>query len=218
MNSRKIKTSIIVLLVSALAAACGSENTFNQQVAVAVVVGLTETAVALQQPSATPALQLASPEATIAAAGTVVSSSSYQPLSADECNNLNAALAQSLGSPGDIRDSAPFTDSTNHISGTGCLMSFFPTSAAGANGMVSAVTSVLQKQGWAENKSFASADPADVLDGYQKDDALCLIEFTSAPADAKLCPRNSNYYHCLANLQPSQVMHIVIVNCARPAP
>src|SRR5271157_4713854 len=119
MNSRKIKVLVIVLLVSALAAACGSGNTFNQQVAVAVVVGLTETAVALQQPSATPALQLASPEATIAAAGTVVSSSSYQPLSVAECNNLNVALAQSLGSPGSIRDSAPFTDFTNKKSGTG---------------------------------------------------------------------------------------------------
>ena len=218
MNSSKIKVLVIVLLVSALVAACGSENTFNQQVAVAVVVGLTETAVALQQPSATPALQPASPEATIAAAGTVVSSSGYQPLSADECNNLNVALGQSLGSPGSIRDSAPFTDFTNHKSGTGCLMSFFLTSAATANGMNSAVTSVLQKQGWTENKSYVAADPADVLDGYQKDNALCLIEFTSAPADAKVCPRDSNYYHCMGNLQPSQVMHIVIVNCARLAP
>ena len=41
--------------------------------------------------------------------------------------------------------------------------------------MDSAVTSVLQNQGWAENKSYATADPADVLDGYQKDGALCLI-------------------------------------------
>jgi hypothetical protein len=218
MNSRKIKVLVIVLLVSVLATACGSENTFNQQVAVAVVVGLTETAVALQQPSATPALQLASPEATIAAAGPVVSSSSYQPLSGDECNNLNVAFAKSLGSPGDIRDSAPFTDVTNHKSGMGCLMSFFLTSAAGANGMVSAVNSVLQNQGWTENKSYVAASPADVLDGYQKDNALCLIEFNSAPADPKLCPMDSNYYDCLRNLQPSQVMHIVIVNCARLTP
>ena len=216
MNSKKIKTSIIVLLVSVFAIACGSEKTFDQQVA--AVVASTETALAVQQPSATTALQLASPEATIAAAGTVVSSSSYQPLTADECSNLNAALAQSLGSPGSIRDSAPFTDYTNQKSGMGCLMSFILTSAAGANGMDSAVTSVLQNQGWTENKSYVAADPADVLDGYQKDNALCLIEFTSAPADAKVCPRDSNYYHCLGNLQPSQVMHIVIVNCARPAP
>ena len=96
MNSRKIKVLMIVLLVSAMAAACGSENTFDQQVAVAVVVGLTETAVALQQPSATLALQLASPEATIAAAGTVVSSSGYQPLSADECNNLQCCPCPEL--------------------------------------------------------------------------------------------------------------------------
>ncbi len=216
MNSKKIKTSIIVLLVSVFAIACGSEKTFDQQVA--AVVASTETALAVQQPSATTALQLASPEATIAAAGTVVSSSSYQPLTADECSNLNAALAQSLGSPGSIQNSAPFTDYTNQKSGMGCLMSFILTSAAGANGMDSAVTSVLQNQGWTENKSYVAADPADVLDGYQKDNALCLIEFTSAPADAKVCPRDSNYYHCLGNLQPSQVMHIVIVNCARPAP
>jgi hypothetical protein len=218
MNSRKIKALVIVLLVSVLAAACGSENTFNQQVAVAVVVGLTETAVALQQPSATPALQLASPEATIAAAGTVVPPSGYQPLAADECNNLNAAFAQSLGSPGDIRDSAPFTDYTNQRGGMGCLMTFLLTSAAGANGMDSAVTSVLQNQGWTENKSYAAAGPADVLDGYQKSGALCLIGFISAPTDHKLCPSDSNYYQCLANLQPSQVMHIVTVNCAKPLP
>jgi len=212
----KIKLFVIVLLVSIFALACGPQKTFDQQVA--AVVASTETALALQQPSATAASQLASPEATIAAAGTVVSSSGYQPLSADDCNKLNVALSQSLGSPGDIRGSAPFTDFTNHKSGTGCLVSFLLTSAAGANGIKSAVTSVLQNQGWAENTSYAAATPADVLDGYQKDGALCLTQFTSSPADAKLCPTDSNYYHCLGNLQPSQVMHIVIVNCAKPAP
>ncbi len=216
MNSRKIKTSIIVLLVSVFAIACGSGKTFDQQVA--VVVASTQTALALQQPSATFALQTASPEATIAVTGTVVSSSGYQPLSADDCNTLHTALAQSVGSSGSIRDSAPFMDSTNQKSGTGCLMSFLLTSAAGANGLDSTVTSVLQNQGWTENKSYAAVDPADVLDGYQKNGALCLIASTSTPADPKLCPRDSNYYHCLASLQPSQVVRIVTINCAKPAP
>jgi hypothetical protein len=215
MNPMKIKLFVIVLLVSIFALACGPEKTFDQQVA--AVVASTQTALALQQPSATSASPLASPEATIAVTSTVVPSSGYQPLSADDCNNLHTALAQSVGSPGSIRDSAPFMDSTNQKSGTGCLMSFLLTSAAGANGLDSTVTSVLQNQGWTENKSYAAADPADVLDGYQKNGALCLIESTSTPADAKLCPRDSNYYHCLANLQPSQIVRIVTINCAKPA-
>jgi hypothetical protein len=226
MNPTKIKPLVIILLVSVLALACGSENAFDQQVA--VVVASTQTALALQQPSATSALQLASPEATIAATDTfvplptstptVASSPSYQPLSADECNNLHVALAQKVGSPGSIQDPAPFTDYTNQKNGTGCSMSFSLTSAAGANEMESAVTSSLQNQGWTENTSYAAAGPADILDGYQKDDALCLVESTSAPVDAKLCPKDGNYYQCLGNLQPYQVMHTVTVNFARLTP
>jgi len=52
MNPRKTKTLIIVLLLFGFILACGSENAFDQQVAVAVA--LTKTALALQQPSATP--------------------------------------------------------------------------------------------------------------------------------------------------------------------
>ncbi|MFZ1043460.1 MAG: hypothetical protein WCA79_05400 [Anaerolineales bacterium] len=220
MKSTKIKVLVIVLLVSVLAAACGPENTFNQQVAVAVVVGLTETAVALQQPSPspTPALQLTSPEATIAAVGTVVSFSGYQPLSADECKNLNVALAQSVGSPGSIQDPAPFADYINQKNGIGCLMSFSLTSTTGANGMDSAVTSVLQSQGWAENTSYRAASPTRVLEGYQNADALCLLDFSSAPADAKLCLKYGNYDQCMGNLQPSQIVRIVTINCAKPVP
>ncbi len=112
MNPRKIKPLVIVLLFSAWVLACGSENAFDQQVA--VVVALTQTAVALQQPSATSALPLASPEATIVPTDTfvplptstpaVASSPSYQPLSAEECNALQVALAQSVGFPGNIQD------------------------------------------------------------------------------------------------------------------
>ena len=225
MNSRKAKTLISALLLSGFILACGSGNAFDQQVA--LVVASTQTALALQQPSATSALQLASPEATIAATDTfvplptstptVASSPSYQPLTGDECNNLHVALAQSVGSPGSIQDQAPFTDYINQKSGTGCLMSFSLTSAAGANEMDGAVTSVLQHQGWTENTSYAAAGPADILDGYQKDDALCLTESTFAPVDAKLCPKDGNYFQCLGNLQPYQVIHTVIVNCARPS-
>ena len=226
MNPRKTKTLIIVLLLFGFILACGSENAFDQQVA--VDVALTQTALALQQPSATSALQFALPEATIAATDTfvplptstptVVSSPSYQPLSADECNNLHVALAQGVGSPGSIQDPAPFTDFTNQKSGTGCLMSFSLTSATGANGMDSVVTSVLQNRGWTENTSYAAAGPADVLDGYQNADALCLLDFTSAPSDASLCPKDANYYQCLGDLQPYQVVHTVTVNCARLMP
>ena len=226
MNPKKIKPLVIVLLFSVFALACGSENAFDQQVAVAVA--LTQTALALQQPPATSALQLASPEATIAATDTFVplptstptiaSSPSYQPLNADECNNLQVALAQSVGFPGNIQDPAPFTDYTNQKSGTGCLVSFSLTSGLEGNSMDSAATSALQNQGWTENTSYAAAGPADTVDGYQKADALCLFDSTSAPSDASLCPKDANYYHCLGNLQPYQVVHTVTVNCARLVP
>jgi len=226
MNPKKIKTLVIALLIFVFVLACGSENAFDQQVA--VDVALTKTALALQQSSATSALQLASPEATIAATDTfvplptstptVASSPSYQPLSADECNNLQVALAQSVGFPGNIQDPAPFTDYTSQKSGTGCLASFSLTSGLELNSMDSAVTSALQSQGWTENTSYAAAGPADMVDGYQKAEALCLIDSTYAPSEASLCPKDSNYYHCLGNLQPSQVVHTVTVNCARPVP
>jgi hypothetical protein len=226
MNPKKIKTLVTVLLISLCALACGSENAFDQQVA--VVVALTQTAAVLGQPSATSALQLASPEATLAATDTFVplptstptgaSSPSYQPLSADECNTLQVALAQSVGFPGNIQDPAPFTDYTNQKSGTGCLVSFSLTSGLEVKSMDSAVTSALQSQGWNETTSYAAAGPADTVDGYQKADALCLTDSTSAPSDASLCPKDANYYHCLGNLQPSQVVHTVTVNCAKPVP
>ena len=226
MNSRKIKISIMVLLCGALALACGLENSFNQQVA--VVVALTQTAVALQQPSATFALQLASPEATIAATSTFVplptvsptatSSLNYKPLSAEECNNLQVALAQSVGFPGNIQDPAAFTDYVKQSSGTGCLVRFSLTYNMGVNSIDGTVSSALQKQGWTENTAYAAAGPSEVLDGYQKGNALCLVDFTSAPTDAKLCPKDANYYNCLGNLQPYQVVHIVTVNCARTLP
>ena len=226
MNPKKIRTLVSIVLISLFALACGSENAFDQQVA--VVVALTQTAAALQQPSATFALQLASPEAMIEATDTFAplptstptfaSSPSYQPLNADECNNLQVALAQSVGAAGDIQDPAPFTDYTNQKSGTGCLMSFSLTSPAGANGMDSAVTSALQNRGWTENTSYAAAGPADVLDGFQNADELCLLDFTSAPNDASVCPKDANYYQCLGNLQPYQVVHTVTVNCARLVP
>jgi hypothetical protein len=224
--SRKIKVLIPLILFSLISFACGQGSNFSEQVAVAVA--LTKTAVVLQQPSATVALQLASPEATIAVTDTFVplptpistatSSLSYQPLSADECNSLQIAIAQSVGLPGNMQDPAPFADYTNQKTGTGCLASFSNTSGLEENSMGSAVTSALQKQGWTENTLYAAAGPADIVDGYQKAGALCLIDSTSAPSDAALCPNDDNYYHCLGNLQPNQMVHTVTVNCARLVP
>jgi hypothetical protein len=226
MNIGILKASTIFLLCSALALACGSGNSFSQQVA--VVVALTQTAAALQQPSATSALKLASPQAMIAATNTfaplltptptAVSSPSFQPLSSKDCNHLQVALAQSVGFPGNILDPAPFTDYTNQKTGTGCMVSFSLTSGLGGNSIDEKTISSLKNQGWTENTSYAAAGPGDVLDGYQKGDALCLFHSTSEPADASLCPKDDNYYHCLGSLQPYQVVHTVSVNCARSVP
>ncbi len=226
MNPGKLKILAIVFLCSALAFACGSENSFDQQVA--AVVALTQTAVAFQQPLATFSLQSASPVATIPATDTfvpfptltptVTPSPRYEPLDAKECNSLQVVLSQSVGFPGNIQNPAPFTDYTNQTGGTGCLVSFSLPSGLGGDSMDSSAVSALQKQGWTENTAYAAAGPADVLDGYQKGDELCLLDSTSAPADAKLCPKDNNYYHCLGSLQPYQVVHTVTVNCARLVP
>jgi hypothetical protein len=223
MTSKNIRVLSLFLFFSLIAFACGQGSSFTEQVAVA----LTQTAAAFGQPSPTSVLLLSSPVVTIAPTDTFAPSPtatltptlsvSYQPMNAVECNNLQVALSQSVGFPGDIQNSAPFTDYVNQWGGTGCKVSFSLTGVAG-NSMEQAVTSVLQNEGWQENTSYAAAGPADMQDGYQKADMLCLLESSSAPADASLCPKDSNYYHCLGSLQPYQVVHTVSINCARPEP
>jgi len=225
MTSKNTKSLGLLLLFSLIPFACGQAGNFSEQVA--VVVALTQTASALQQSSPTLSLELSSPAATIAPTDTFVPSPtptptptlsvSYQPLSADECNSLQVVLAQSVGYPGDIQDPAAFTDYVNQRGGTGCKVSFSLTGEEGI-AMDNAITSALRSQGWTENAAYAAAGPADVADGYQNGNALCLYESTSAPSDAGLCPKDANYYHCLGNLQPYQLVHTVTVNCARLVP
>jgi hypothetical protein len=189
---------VLVILLSACQAAQPSD-----EVQVAVIVALTQTAAALENPA--PPVQVVD---------TPRPSGDYQPLAADECTDLKDALSQTVGLPGEVVSSVPFDDYVNEKSGFGCQIAY---SVSGENEPPD-VRAVLPGLGWQENDAYAAAGIGGMTTAYQNGDALCLYLSEVKPADENACPLGDGYIQCAMDLPPEQLLRTVSLNCARPVP
>ena len=119
MKNKKTTVLLTVVTLSLLITACGTgSEDFDREVA--VIVALTQTAMANNSAPA-PVVTEAAP--TTAPAG------DYQPISEQECSNLNAILSQQTGIAGVMVSPAPFDDYVNEKTGFGCKITLITTRA-----------------------------------------------------------------------------------------
>lgn len=195
--------SMIVLFVFVvLLSACGPAQP-SDEVQVAVIVALTQTAAALENPA--PPVEIVE---------TPQPSGDFQPLAADECTNLKDTLSQMVGLPGEVVSSVPFNDFVNEKSGFGCQIAY---SVSGENEPPD-VRAILPSLGWQENDAYAAGGIGGMATAYQNGEALCLYFSGVEPADENACPTGEGYILCAMELPPEQLLRTVSLNCARPVP
>ncbi|WKZ35275.1 MAG: hypothetical protein QY332_16805 [Anaerolineales bacterium] len=195
--------SMIVLFVLVmLLSACGPAQP-SDEVQVAVIVALTQTAAALENPA--PPVEIVE---------TPQPSGDFQPLAADECTNLKDTLSQMVGLPGEVVSSVPFNDFVNEKSGFGCQIAY---SVSGENEPPD-VRAILPSLGWQENDAYAAGGIGGMATAYQNGEALCLYFSEVKPADENACPTGEGYILCAMELPPEQLLRTVSLNCARPVP
>lgn len=225
----KLKKNVLVLLlvclaISALVSSCGG----NQDTDVAVIVALTQTAAALQQPASAPVLEptATSTAADLAPAATQplptatlppVAAKGYQPLDPTSCEALNSALIGSLGISGSWEYPVPFTDYIKGESGSGCQVTFSTTGASVSNymdGLYKPAQATLQGLGWVEDVNYGAGGPLGMSTGYRKDNVLCLLSAKGEPVDRALCPSDQPIGSCWEKLTPDQQILTLTLNCS----
>ena len=206
-NEVMMKTNRMILMVMLcaillLATACQPPDR-SDELQVKVIVALTQTAAALENPPAP-----AEPSAV-----ETQPPGDYQPLSVEECTGLRDALSQTIGVPGEINSPVPFEDYVNNKAGSGCEVTF---SITGQDSLTTPATTGLTAMGWQENNAYGAAGVGGYVSAYQRGEALCLFTAQVEPADENACPTGEGYIQCMGNLAPDQLLHSVILNCARP--
>jgi len=208
MNITKISIALFITIFALLLNACGGNNqNFDKEVA--VVVALTQTAMAMDNPPPTPA--------TTEAAPTAEPTGDYQPISEQECSDLNALLSQQTGIAGAVTNPAPFDDYVNETSGFGCAISLTTTRAdEKSNQLWGAASEALGADGWVEDMMYGAGGIGGSIGAYRKGDQLCLTASYVGPIDKSLCPEGEGYFNCVQNLPPEQIRYGFDANCARP--
>ncbi|HEX8682974.1 MAG TPA: hypothetical protein VF707_11710 [Ardenticatenaceae bacterium] len=156
------------------------------------------------------------PEPTPATSGSQESApleGSYQPLAAEACAALAGAMETSVGVPFEVTDEAPFEDTINQVSGTGCLIQFEGTGAEVAQDFVSvsqSLGSLFREQGWTEDTQYLADAPAATQTAFKQDDQVCLLNVGwQTAAEAGTEPE------AFTNATPEQQLWTIAANCAR---
>jgi len=208
----KIKKATVLLTVvtlSLLITACGAGNEdFDREVA--VIVALTQTAMANDSAPAPVGTE---------AAPTTAPAGDYQPISEQECSDLNAILSQQTGIAGVMLSPAPFNDYVNEKTGFGCEIALTTTRAdEKSNQLWGAASEALEADGWVEDLMYGAGGIGGSIGAYRKGDQLCLTASYVGPIDKSLCPEGEGYFNCIQNLPPEQIRNGFDLNCAQPVP
>ena len=188
-------------ILSLLLVSCGAGNEKVETNGTTVVP---QTQTATTQESSTP---------------TVALTGEYQPLSEEECFNLNTILSQQIGLPGTITSPEPFEDTTNDKTGFGCKISLIADEAdPNHNRLGELVPSILEADGWVEDRNYVLRGTGSLESAYRKGDQLCLTLSYVEPWEVTLCGANEDFVTCLDKLSPEQVRYGFDLNCAQPIP
>jgi hypothetical protein len=150
---------------------------------------------------------------------TVELTGDYQPLSEEECFNLNTTLSQQIGLPGTITSPEPFEDTNHDKTGFGCKISLISDAAdSNHNRLGELVLSTLEADGWIEDRTYILRGNGSLESAYRKGDQLCLTDNYVEPWEDTLCSENEDFVTCLDSLPPEQIREGFEFNCARPVP
>ena len=209
MNTKKTTTLFLLVLVlfSIFISSCGGKKDVNMDIA--VIVALTQTAAALQQPAPTQPPVVAPTLEPVVLRG-------YQPFNTDECNALNNALSSAIGFTGVVVLPVPFEDFYNKQSGLGCQITFSQTGQyiTSLEALESPAISTLQGLGWMDDIYYGSGGAGSLGMGFRKVDTLCLVNFKMEEIDPSLCPGNEPISACWARLAPEQMKYTATFNCS----
>lgn len=167
-------------------------------------------------PTATPLAQTPTPFApTPAAAG---QQGVYQPISAEECIELQTLLQEDYIGGTASNNEAPFLDYVTGDTGTACTL--IVTGTGASFGHLRAATATLRTlftdQGWEQDEAYTVETDAAVLQGFRMDDRLALASAGWAPAPEVTCPPGQPLSEC--QLELGQQNFTIIVQIAERTP
>jgi hypothetical protein len=155
------------------------------------------------------------PEATSATSGSQESApleGGYAPIAPEACAALAGAMAAGVGVPFEVTE-APFEDTINQVSGTGCRIQFEGTGAEVAQDFVSvsqSLGSLFREQGWTEDTQYLADAPSATQTAFKQDNQVCLLNVGWQPAaGAGTGPEAFN------NATPEQQLWTIAANCAQ---
>ncbi|MGD8404969.1 MAG: hypothetical protein PVJ21_15010 [Anaerolineales bacterium] len=199
MNTKK--STLFIITFSLLLASCGTGNESSEADG---ATDVPQTQTANTQESPTPAVE---------------PTGDYQPLSEEECFNLNTTLSQQIGLPGTLTSPEPFEDSNHDKTGFGCKISLIADAAdLNHNRLGELVPSTLEADGWVEDRAYILRGTGSLENAYRKGDQFCLTVNYVEPWEDTLCPENEDFVTCLDRLPPEQIREGFELNCARPVP
>ena len=110
---------------------------------------------------------------------------------------------------------APFTDPSTGKTGTGCQATATGTGEqfTSPDAVVSALTDMLEAQGWQEDPMLVAGGPTGIGVGYRKDNQVCLAGAIWQPDASANCPTDQPISAC--EVTPEQQLYTVTLNCAQ---
>ncbi len=185
------------LLLALAVSACSPQSQVDE-VQVAVIVSLTQTAAALQsQPAEIPA--------------TSQPLSDYYPLSTEECTTLEAYISQSVGFTGEMTSPVPFNDYVLEKNGLGCQIQY---ATNGNYDTGSQVLTSLATLGWQQDDLYTGPGQTGFATAFRNSDMLCMYGSEIGAADKNACPYGEGYFSCLTSLSPEALLRTTTLNCA----
>ena len=203
MKTKKPTLFFFIVILSLLLTSCGTGNeNFDAEVATAVVQ--TQTAMATDSPPPAP---------------TAVPAGDYQPISEQDCFDLNASLSQQTGIMGEITNPEPFDDYVSEKTGFGCKISITTTGADTIHDQLGAIIpDTLDANGWVEDGKYTFPGIGGLASAYRKGNLLCLTASYVEPWEKNLCEENEDFFTCLDRLPSEQIRYGYDLNCAQAAP
>lgn len=218
MHKRLAIVLFVLFSLSIFVTACGG---MDQDTEIAVIVALTQTAAAQQQPqmentqTEASATVAATEAPVIASTDTPVSVlSGYQPYAL--CADLNASASANNGLAGTLSSPVPFNDFITGQTGTACQILYSTTNAAlpADADPFRATTSMLAAQGWAEDMNYGAGGATGLTTAFRKDSTLCMVGYERRPVDRALCSSDEPIGSCFEKLAPEQIVYTLTLTCS----
>jgi len=212
MQKKMPQILLFVTLSSIFAASCGASN---RETDIAVIVALTQTAAALQQPQSAPQTEAAT-DAPTEVPAVVPPVSGYQPYDAVACTSLSDVIFANVGLTGSVLSPVPLDDYITGQNGSACQIAYAGTSATvpATVDLYASASSTLIAQGWVEDINYSAGGPTGLASAFRKDASLCLVSFERMPVDRALCNANEPIASCFAILSPEQITLNLTLTCS----